>query len=1327
MTNLLFLILALCRICQTLLLDSFENTFISPPLQYGPHLFYHWVNGNIREAALDKDLDAMAEAGYGGAIVSDVNAGIPPGDIGYGSDEWLRLLIHTAAGMQKRGQLMAMHNAPGYSGIGSANLPLNMTMKQLVWTETRIASDDNMGTLLQKPFTKLGIYEDLYTLAYPSLPEENTVFREAVTEVSVNGTPQNTTIFSMIDRLNPLRLNSRNDTLQVNLGTYFTAQAVALYRLPETPQNTFDGARDYPPSWTLQASNDSETWTTIATSGSFPALGQMDAPAILTFAPVIARYFRFQPSGPSWITGLEMSSSARLPNWAVKAHGAVGTVSSPSVVPNITSNINSSTVQDITKHLHPDGNIDWIPSEGKYTVVRLGYTLTGQEMPATPDGQTPALSVDLFSKDAIDAHFATHLDRVIAAMRPYIPETFYGLEVDSYELGQQNWGGNLEVDFLSLRGYSLNPWILAATGRVLDSAEKTEKFLYDFRLTHSNLVASNCYAYFRQRLDEYGLKLLIEPYGNGPFDSMELAASSDLAYGEFWAHYTYGSDGYSSLGASSAAANAIDLVPSEAFTGQPNVSKWTEFPSNLKGEGDRMMTFGVNRWFMHTFVHQPVDQAKPGMTFGPFGTHFDRMTTWTSQASAWSQYVSRISYIMQHTQRLHDIGCYTSDEPSNSPPILYNSPYGVPLQYQADMFSRSRLLQLVPKDGKACYPSGICFSLLVFPDMPISSAQTLSHMIDLVSAGVPVLLLGQNAPKRSINIMDSNAAVVSLGKQLWDMKGNGVVFIGNTTGEVAESLGIIPHLTFDADKNNAAIYYIHKVMDDGSDVYFIVNNLRESVSAVLTLRGVGSPELWNPMNGQVSDIVFSSTSGNQTLISYAFGPLETVLIRLKPGSDSSARRLTALSTDNTFFYSTTPPKAFSPTPWINVSSSFTVSFWAKPETFQFKKTGYIFYPTYDAAYGSNHALTAVALGGNGIQLLEATASTLSTVLSLATSNGNFNISGWTYFAIVYDEDKPSLYVDGKLAGTGSKSAYTVHPGLDTPDSTLKMNNRFVGDIEGMQLLSRTLQASEIEEAYSLGLPAPDPSFPVSFGVNTALFRQDGDYELSMLGNKSKTIHIEDTAVLKVNSSWTVIIPSVGLPASRADDDLTFVLEDLQSLKDHPDFDVAHFSGSARYTTSINVPQDVSADPGNRYLLDLGRVENIAHVIVNNQSMGISWFQPYELDVTSAIVAGDANIIIVEVTNCWPNRLIGDEYLPAESTYNSTTQNFAVEVWPDWFKEAMWSNSSNTFDNTNRGSERKPGERVTFAAWKHFYANDHLFESGLLGPVTLIKAKEVEFP
>jgi alpha-L-rhamnosidase len=86
----------------------------------------------------------------------------------------------------------------------------------------------------------------------------------------------------------------------------------------------------------------------------------------------------------------------------------------------------------------------------------------------------------------------------------------------NFDAGRQNWGGDLETDFERLGGYSLRPWILAVTSRVLGSAEETERFLFDFRLTHAGVMASNCYRYFQQRPTEENLQLLTEPYRDGP-------------------------------------------------------------------------------------------------------------------------------------------------------------------------------------------------------------------------------------------------------------------------------------------------------------------------------------------------------------------------------------------------------------------------------------------------------------------------------------------------------------------------------------------------------------------------------------------------------------------------------------------------------------------------------------------------------------------------------------------------------------------------------------------------------------------------------------------
>ena len=63
-------------------------------------------------------------------------------------------------------------------------------------------------------------------------------------------------------------------------------------------------------------------------------------------------------------------------------------------------------------------------------------------------------------------------------------------------------------------------------------------------------------------------------------------------------------------------------------------------------------------------------------------------------------------------------------------------------------------------------------------------------------------------------------------------------------------------------------------------------------------------------------------------------------------------------------------------------------------------------------------------------------------------------------------------------------------------------------------------------------------------------------------------------------------------------------------------------------------------PGNKLILDLGDVGDIAEVSVNGKSLGTLWKPPYRIDATSALRAG-ANQLEIKVTNEWSNRIAGD--------------------------------------------------------------------------------------
>ena len=76
---------------------------------------------------------------------------------------------------------------------------------------------------------------------------------------------------------------------------------------------------------------------------------------------------------------------------------------------------------------------------------------------------------------------------------------------DSWEAGPQNWTDDMIAEFTKRRGYDPRPWMPVLAGRVVESAEASDRFLWDFRRTISDLVAENHYDEIGQLLHERGM------------------------------------------------------------------------------------------------------------------------------------------------------------------------------------------------------------------------------------------------------------------------------------------------------------------------------------------------------------------------------------------------------------------------------------------------------------------------------------------------------------------------------------------------------------------------------------------------------------------------------------------------------------------------------------------------------------------------------------------------------------------------------------------------------------------------------------------------------
>ena len=93
----------------------------------------------------------------------------------------------------------------------------------------------------------------------------------------------------------------------------------------------------------------------------------------------------------------------------------------------------------------------------------------------------------------IDAHFEHRLKPILDAAGEKAGRTLQYIHIDSWEAHGQNWTAGFAEEFRKRRGYDIGPWLPVLTGRVVESAEMTDRFLWDMRQTVSEVTLSQLY------------------------------------------------------------------------------------------------------------------------------------------------------------------------------------------------------------------------------------------------------------------------------------------------------------------------------------------------------------------------------------------------------------------------------------------------------------------------------------------------------------------------------------------------------------------------------------------------------------------------------------------------------------------------------------------------------------------------------------------------------------------------------------------------------------------------------------------------------------------
>jgi hypothetical protein len=566
---------------------------------------------------------------------------------------------------------------------------------------------------------------------------------------------------------------------------------------------------------------------------------------------------------------------------------------------------------NVSEFMNESGELHWEAPAGNWTILRMGYQPTGRNNhPASYGGR--GLEIDKMSSAAMDFYWENFLDRVVKTAGDRIDDTFFGINIDSYEVGHQNWNRDFAKSFIAARGYDMRKFLPVVTGRIVESAEFTERILWDYRKVIGDLIAENYYGRMAERTHAAGLQFADEPYGSyGNTNDFVVAGKVDIPTCEWWANdegKQLGRPAEAKLAASAAHTYGRKMVDSEAFTGRP-ARIFESHPGGIKAQGDFYLAQGVNRFSFHTWVHDPYNTA-PGLGLGTYGSRFDNRNTWWPFATPWHEYLSRCFYLLQQGEFIGDVLYYVGEEaPLRSEGLRRDTILPTLSKSYDYAFCNTDILgQLTWQDGRLRTDKGSSFRVLVLPESPWMSLGVLQKIEMLLTQGAIVV-----GPKpKSLPGKVSNAALKRFdevvtkiwgtcdGRRLTSHKvGTGILYWGLPLDEVLEKHGITPDFSFTHKTRKAFgpipypgsdIKFIHRRVGR-DEVYFLSNQHAEAKTVYARFRVTGkTPELWCPDSAEIHRLEQMRTAGAHTEMQLHFGPEEAYFVVFRVPGQATAKQ-----------------------------------------------------------------------------------------------------------------------------------------------------------------------------------------------------------------------------------------------------------------------------------------------------------------------------------------------------------------------------------------------------------------------------------------------------
>ncbi len=177
--SMLLLFISICS-CESEKQDGLNDTynylranFKNPDSTSGPRCWWWWLNSNVTKEAITRDLEAMHDKGFSGAMIFDAGTETwwgpddnPPNGPMFSSPEWTELYLHALNEANRLGLELGLSIQSGWN-LGGPFVTLDDKAKQITYSEISLDGARIIKQKLPVPESNYDYYRDICVLAYP--------------------------------------------------------------------------------------------------------------------------------------------------------------------------------------------------------------------------------------------------------------------------------------------------------------------------------------------------------------------------------------------------------------------------------------------------------------------------------------------------------------------------------------------------------------------------------------------------------------------------------------------------------------------------------------------------------------------------------------------------------------------------------------------------------------------------------------------------------------------------------------------------------------------------------------------------------------------------------------------------------------------------------------------------------------------------------------------------------------------------------------------------------------------------------------------------------